>query len=248
MERQGQQVPHHAVPVTWRARTQPHPESVLGTTRFAELLGTKVTNEVTTQVDPVANELATANANITNLQKVALTPQQRCDLDYLTYSLRSLRSGSNGTLEGLALQRLIALSGDNQTVSAYIASNALPAVLKAGITGFGTPQEREEVAINHNGTGHIGNLYFQGNQIDFRTGQDTDPYLSIGAEESTFIDGFVSQARLNDTPVIVSSVTLTTTAAGIERSVNIDNDGTRLSICIDKLFVAIFGVSSSASR
>lgn len=221
----------------------PTPESVLGTTRFAELLGTKVTNEVTTQVDPVANELATANANITNLQKVALTPQQRCDLDYLTYSLRSLRSGSNGTLEGLALQRLIALSGDNQTVSAYIASNALPAVLKAGITGFGTPQEREEVAINHNGTGHIGNLYFQGNQIDFRTGQDTDPYLSIGAEESTFIDGFVSQARLNDTPVIVSSVTLTTTAAGIERSVNIDNDGTRLSICIDKLFVAIFGVS-----
>lgn len=214
----------------------PSPKEVLDTPHFSELLGTKVTSEVTTQVKPV-------NTKLTDLDKRSLTFDQKRDLGFLTYSLRSLRSGSNGNLEGLALQRYIALSGDNQTVSAYLASNALPAVLKAGITGFGTPQEREQVEITHAGTGHIGNLYFQGNQIDFRTGQDTDPYLSIGAEESTFIDGFVSQARLNDTPVIVSSVTLTTTAAGIERPINIDNDGTRLTIHIDKLFVAVFGVS-----
>ena len=212
------------------------PKEVLDNPHFSELLGTKVTSEVTTQVKPV-------NTKLTDLDKRSLTFDQKRDLGFLTYSLRSLRSGSNGNLEGLALQRYIALSGDGANVSAYIASKPMDTAFKAGITGFGTPNEREQVAICHNGTGHIGNLYFTGNQIDFRTRQDTDPYLSIGAEESTFIDGFVSQARLNDTPVIVSSVTLTTTAAGIERTISVDNDGTRLTIHIDKVFVAIFGVS-----
>ncbi len=231
----------------------PSPGAVLNNPQFRQLLGDEVTTKVTpfsdridevkTTADQARTDLDTANTKLDDLDKRSLTTEQKRDLGYLTYSLQTLKSGSNGTLEGLTLQRYIALSGDNQTVSAYLASNALPAVLKAGITGFGTPQEREQVEITHAGTGHIGNLYFQGNQIDFRTGRDTDPYLSIGAEESTFIDGFVSQARLNDTPVIVSSVTLTTTAAGIERPVNIDNDGTRLTIHIDKLFVAVFGVS-----
>lgn len=214
----------------------PSPKEVLDNPHFSELLGTQVTSEVTTQVAPV-------NTKLTDLDKRALTLQQKRDLGFLTYSLRSLRSGSNSTLEGLLLQRLIALSGDNQTISAYIASDAMGAVLKAGISGFGTANEREQVEITHQGTGHFGNLYFEGSQIDFKTGRDDAPYLSIGAEESTFIDGFVSQARLNDTPVSVSSVSLTASNAGYQRTVNIDNDGTRLTIHIDKLFVAIFGVS-----
>lgn len=231
----------------------PSPGAVLNNPQFRQLLGDEVTTKVTpfsdridevkTTADQARTDLDTANTKLDDLDKRSLTTDQKRDLGFLTYSLRSLRSGSNGNLEGLALQRYIALSGDNQTVSAYLASNALPAVLKAGITGFGTPQEREQVEITHAGTGHIGNLYFEGSQIDFKTGRDDAPYLSIGAEESTFIDGFVSQARLNDTPVSVSSVSLTASNAGYQRTVNIDNDGTRLSICIDKLFVAIFGVS-----
>ena len=212
----------------------PAPEEVLGTSRFAELLG----SEVTQQVKPVKDNLDTANTNISNLQKVALTPQQRTDLGYLTYSLQLLKSGGNGTLEGLTLQRYIALSGDKQTVSAYLASNALPAVLKAGITGFGTPNEREQVEITHTGTGHIGNLYFSGSQIDFRTSRDTDPYLSIGAEENQFIDNFIDTARLDDTPVSVSSVTLTTSTTSYERTVDVANDGTRLTVSIGDVNVA----------
>ena len=214
----------------------PSPKEVLDTPHFSELLGTKVTSEVTTQVKPV-------NTKLTDLDKRSLTFDQKRDLGFLTYSLRSLRSGSNGNLEGLALQRYIALSGDGANVSAYIASKPMDTAFKAGITGFGAPNEREQVAICHNGTGHIGNLYFTGNQIDFRTGWNTDPYLSIGAEESTFIDGFVSQARLNDTPVSVSSVSLTASNAGYQRTISVDNDGPRLTIHIDKLFVAVFGVS-----
>ncbi|WP_455994802.1 hypothetical protein [Porphyromonas endodontalis] len=214
----------------------PSPEEVLDTSRFAELLG----SEVTQQVRPVKDNLDTANTNISNLQKVALTPQQRADLGYLTYSLQLLKSGGNGTLEGLALQRYIALSGDKQTVSAYLASNALPAVLKAGITGFGTPNEREQVEITHAGTGHIGNLYFAGNQIDFRTSRDTDPYLSIGAEENQFIDNFIDTARLDDTPVSVGTVTLTTRTTSDERTVDVANDGTRLTVSIGDITVETF--------
>lgn len=214
----------------------PSPEEVLGTSRFAELLG----SEVTQQVKPVKDNLDTANTNISNLQKVALTPQQRTDLGYLTYSLQSLKSGSNGTLEGLTLQRYIALSGDNQTISAYLASNALPAVLKAGVSGFGTPNEREQVAICHNGSGHLGNLYFTGSQIDFRTSRDDDPYLSIGAEENQFIDDFLDTARLDDTPVSVGAVTLTTSTTSVERTVDVANDGTRLTVSIRDITVETF--------
>nr|DAX20119.1 MAG TPA: tail protein [Caudoviricetes sp.] len=212
----------------------PAPEEVLGTSRFAELLG----SEVTQQVKPVKDNLDTANTNISNLQKVALTPQQRTDLGYLTYSLQLLKSGGNGTLEGLSLQRYIALSGDKQTVSAYLASNALPAVLKAGITGFGTPNEREQVEITHTGMGHLGNLYFSGSQIDFRTSRDDDPYLSIGAEENQFIDDFLGTARLDDTPVSVGTVTLTASTASNERTVDVANDGPRLTVSIGDVNVA----------
>lgn len=185
--------------------------------------------------------LESAAGKIADLDNRSLTPQQHLDFGYLTDSLQILRDAStDGTLEGLALQRYIALSGNGTDISAYIASDSLTAVLKAGITGFGTPSEREQVAICHNGTGHFGNLYFAGDTIDFRTSQYTDPYLSIGAEEATFIETFLKQARLDDTPVTVSTINLTPTSTGYQRTITTDNDGTRLTITLDKLNVATF--------
>ncbi len=245
----------------------PSPEDVLDTQHFRDLLGGEVTEQIqpvatdlgraaeeaiskaheslavaenaNQHIDLVSQDLANEKHKITNLESVSLTPQQHLDFGYLTDSLQVLRSAGN-TLEGLALQRLIALSGNGTDISAYLASNALGAVLKAGITGFGTPQEREQVAICHNGTGHIGNLYFTGNQIDFRTDEHTDPYLSIGAEEATFIETFLKQARLDDTPVAVGSVTLTTSTTNYERTVDVANDGTRLTVSISDLNVATY--------
>ena len=267
----------------------PSPEEVLREQLFKDLLGGKVTQEVTKQVQPVndtAKEafrrasiglrglselegmISTANTDISKLNTWAtntdtsisdltsktddantklvdldnrsLTTDQKTNLTYLTNSLQVLKSGNNGTLEGLTLQRYIALSGDNQTVSAYIASQPMETALKAGITNFGTPTEQEKVAINHNGTGHIGNLYFTGDQIDFRTSWDADPYLSIGAEESQFIDNFLASARLDDTPVSVSSVTLTISTKVYERTVDVANDGTRLTVSIGDINVATY--------
>lgn len=224
----------------------PSPDEVLRTDSFRQ----RLTSEVTTQVAPIkkktdqtSRDLATANNNITSLQNVALTKQQQLDVASLTNSLQVLRSAGNNTLEGLALQRLIALSSNNETISAYLASNALPAVLKAGITGFGTPNEREQVEITHQGTGHFGNLYFAGNQIDFRTSWDTAPYLSIGAEEATFIETFLAQARIVDTPVSVGSLDLTVSNAGYQRTISVANDGTRLTVTLEKINVAVYGSS-----
>ena len=192
-------------------------------------------------VTDLKNFRTSATSQLSDLDKRSLTTQQKSDLSYLTYSLQSLKSTGNSTLDGLALQRLIALSSDNQTVTAYLASNTLGAVLKAGITGFGTPNEREQVEITHQGTGHFGNLYFNGGQIDFKTGRDAAPYLSIGAEESDFIDTFLNNARVIDTPVSISTLTLT---SSLERSVSVANDGTRLTIRLDKISVDVYAPSS----
>ena len=191
----------------------------------------------------LVQELGTAKNQLEDLDQRSLTTDQKRDLGYLTNSLQVLRSAGN-TLEGLALQRIIALSGDNQTVSAYIASKPMDTAFKAGITNFGTAYEREQVAITHQGTGHIGNLYFAGETIDFRTSATTDPYLSIGAEEATFIETFVGQARQDDTPVSVSSVSLTAGNAGYQRTISVANDGTRLTINIDKVNVAVYKPST----
>ena len=245
----------------------PAPEDVLKTESFKTLLGGEVTSQVKPledELDSTSNKtdealrrathslnnlqtlggkINTANNNIASLSKRSLTLQQKEDLGYLTSVLRLKMAGGEGdkkTLEGLTLQRYIALSGDNKTVTAYLASDALDAVLKAGIVDFGKPTEREQVEITHQGTGHFGNLYFAGNQIDFRTDEHTDPYLSIGAEESQFIDNFLRTARLDDTPVSVSSVTLTTSTTSDERTVDVANDGTRLTINIDDINVATY--------
>lgn len=65
----------------------PSPEEVLGTSRFAELLG----GEVTSQIDPVAQDLATTNSNITRASNYAIdlineTQTQLCDLQVLGMS------------------------------------------------------------------------------------------------------------------------------------------------------------------
>ncbi len=225
----------------------PAPEDVA---ESVNTVNTNLTNLANTLLNPNTGEIhkltsllgkhkQDTDKHFDDLDKRSFTIDQKRDLDYLTNSLQVLRSAGN-TLEGLALQRLIALSGNGTDISAYLASNALGAVLKAGITGFGTPQEREQVAICHNGTGHIGSLYFTGNQIDFRTDEHTDPYLSIGAEEATFIETFIKQARLDDTPVTASTINLTPTSTGYQRTITADNDGTRLTITLDRINIATF--------
>ena len=192
-------------------------------------------------------ELGYYSGEIQNLSARSLTADQRDEVAYLTSSLPQLTNSNNEKLQALALQRYITLSSNGDSISAYLASGALTAVLKAGITNFGTPEEKENVAINHNGTGHFGNLYFEGNQIDFRTDQKTDPYLSIGAAEADFIENFLYSARVDNTPVSISSTTLPdssklpdSSAYTLARTFSVTNEGTRLTISIDNLKVETY--------
>ena len=255
-------------PSRGEAGHSPSADEVLDTDRFKKLLGGEVMQQVKPIRDDLDNaridfvqglqqtslalndlsqhlgeELSTATTNITNLQNVALTLQQKQDLGLLTSALRLKMAGGEGdkkTLEGLTLLKYIALSGNNKDISAYLASDTLGAVLKAGITGFGTPDEREQVEITHQGTGHFGNLYFTGSQIDFKTGRDDAPYLSMGAEENQFITEFLATARLDDTPVSVGTVTLGEKSKAYEQTVSAEHDGTRLTVTIDELEVAVY--------
>lgn len=188
-----------------------------------------------------------ANKSITDLNKRSLTSDQRDEVAYLTSSLPQLTDPDGNKLQALALQRYITLSSNGKDISAYLASDALTAVLKAGITNFGKPEEKENVAINHNGSGHFGNLYFEGNQIDFRIDQKTDPYLSIGAAEADHIENFLYSARVDNTPVYVSSTTLPdrnklpdSSAYTLQRTFSVTNEGTRITISIDSLKVETY--------
>lgn len=193
-------------------------------------------------------DIGSLTTGVTDLGKRSLTADQRDEVAYLTSSLPQLRSADGKTkLQALSLQRYITLSSDGDNISAYLASDALTAVLKAGITNFGTPQEKENVAINHNGTGHFGNLYFAGNQIDFRTDQKTAPYLSIGAAEADHIENFLYSARVDNTPVSISSTTLPdrnklpdSSAYTLKRTFSVTNEGTRITISIDSLKVETY--------
>ena len=104
--------------------------------------------EKSSEMDSITKWQRETAPTITDLSSRSLTLQQKQDLGLLTSALRLKMAGGDGdkkTLEGLTLLKYIALSGDNKTVSAYLASDTLGAVLKAGITGFGTPDERELV-------------------------------------------------------------------------------------------------------
>lgn len=204
--------------------------------------------EKSSEMDSLTKWQRETAPEITDLSSRALTLQQKQDLGLLTSALRLKMAGGEGnkkTLEGLTLLKYIALSGDNKTVSAYLASDTLGAVLKAGITGFGTPNEREQVEITHQGTGHFGNLYFTGSQIDFRTSRDADPYLSMGAEENQFITEFLATARQDDTPVSVGTVTLSEGSKVYEQTVSAEHDGTRLTVVIDQLEVNLYDVAKA---
>lgn len=204
--------------------------------------------EKSSEMDSITKWQRETAPTITDLSSRSLTLQQKQDLGLLTSALRLKMAGGDGdkkTLEGLALLKYIALSGNNNDISAYLASDTLGAVLKAGITGFGTPQEREQVEITHQGTGHFGNLYFTGSQIDFRTSRDADPYLSMGAEENQFISEFLATARLDDTPVSVGTVTLSEQSTVYEQTVSADHDGTRLTVVIDQLEVALYNTAKT---
>lgn len=104
-----------------------------------------------------------------------------------------------------------------------------------------TDTGRERVAIHHNGTGHFGEIYLQGNRIDYKTSPTAHPYLSVGSENATFIDDFVGSVRTDDTPINESRVELEDEKRNAWiRTFEAIGDDTKVTITIDKLVANVY--------
>lgn len=104
-----------------------------------------------------------------------------------------------------------------------------------------TDTGRERVAIHHNGTGHFGDIYLQGNRIDYKTSPTAQPYLSVGSANATFIDDFVGNVRTDDTPINESRVELEYKKRDAWiRTFEAIGDDTKVTITIDKLRAEVY--------
>lgn len=104
-----------------------------------------------------------------------------------------------------------------------------------------TDTGRERVAIHHNGTGHFGDIYLQGNRIDYKNSPTAQPYLSVGSANATFIDDFVGSVRTDDTPINESRVELEYEKRDAWiRTFEAIGDDTKVTITIDKLVANVY--------
>lgn len=102
---------------------------------------------------------------------------------------------------------------------------------------------REKVAIHHDGKGHFGDIYLQGNRIDYKVNPTANPYLSVGSADAEFIDDFISGVRTDDTPINESKVELKDGERNAWiRTFEAIGDDTKVTITIDKLIADVYKV------
>ena len=107
------------------------------------------------------------------------------------------------------------------------------------LRGF-KPSDTERVAIYHDGRGHFGDIYLEGDVIQYKQNLTAKPYLSVGATDSEYIEDFIRGNRSNDTPIVVSQISLSDSSRTFSRSLDAIADGTRLTIRITKLIVRTY--------
>ena len=148
-------------------------------------------------------------------------------------------------LQGLSLNNFIELSNSAGQVTAYIGGGgSQDAVLMAGITDthdLTDPKPKEQVAIYQNGTGHLGNLYFGGDRIDFKERENDDPKLSITMKEAEFIETLLRKSRYDHTENSPEKkITLDKDRKQFSFSITVPNDDTRLDIAIGHILCEVY--------
>ena len=145
-------------------------------------------------------------------------------------------------LQGLSLNNFIELSNASGQVTAYISGGgSKDAVLMAGITDYDTASQTEQVAIYPNGVGHLGNLYFCGDRIDFKERENDDPKLSITMKEAEFIETLLRKSRYDNTENSPENpITLDKDRKQFSFSITVPNDDTRLDIAIGHILCEVY--------
>ena len=116
----------------------------------------------------------------------------------------------------------------------------------AGITDYDTASQTEQVAIYPNGVGHLGNLYFCGDRIDFKERENDDPKLSITMKEAEFIETLLKKSHYDKTVTPpANSVTLDNSnpknnSSRLDLSIDVPFDDTRLDIAIGHILCEVY--------
>lgn len=111
----------------------------------------------------------------------------------------------------------------------------------AGITDYDTEDQKDQVAIYSNGTGHFGNLYFCGDRVDFKERENDDPKLSITMKEAEFIETLLRKSRYDHTENSPENpITLNKDRKQFSFSITVPNDDTRLDIAIGHILCEVY--------
>ncbi len=98
----------------------------------------------------------------------------------------------------------------------------------------------EETALSNDGTGHVGNLYFGGDRIDYKDTADSTPYLSVGRMSVKPIDTVINSNNVDTTQAITMqqltlSASVSSNSAEDTKTIYVTNDNTAVTFNLDNM-------------
>lgn len=107
-----------------------------------------------------------------------------------TYLYKAIKEGSTDIQGGLVLSSIIGAKDGQGNVRSFIAGDITLPAFSAGVSGWGTPQRKAITEINHDGTGHIGNMHIEqgGSVIVFKGEEGGRDDVRIGGAQTPLKD------------------------------------------------------------
>lgn len=106
------------------------------------------------------------------------------------YLHTAIKEGSTEVQGGLVLASILGAKDGQGNVRSFLSGDfSLPA-FSAGVTGWGTPQRKATTEINHDGTGHIGNMHIEegGSVVVFKGEEGGRDDVRIGGAQTPLKD------------------------------------------------------------
>ena len=197
----------------------PHPDDLKGKDVDPKLL-----NEIQTGLTNANTLISTLDKAQKQLEKGVLT---KADIKDIQYLLDSLKNGKTQVAGGLVLTNDIILSDPNsKDVTAMISGTQTEGAkaIRLGIAKDGM----ETTVLNNDGTGHVGNLYFEGNRLDVREGGETLLKIGVNAidEQVQHLDTKGRVSRSYD----VAKTTIKERGEVVLTTFSTDRDGADVSL------------------
>ena len=117
-----------------------------------------------------------------------------------TYLYKAIKEGSTDIQGGLVLSSIIGAKDGQGNVRSFIAGDITLPAFSAGVSGWGTPQRKAITEINHDGTGHIGNMHIEqgGSVIVFKGEEGGRDDVRIGGAQTPLKDLLSRQCKYKE--------------------------------------------------